>query len=171
MKLLLHLFFVISLIAVQASAPAPANQETFLKVTDASGQLIRGTSTAIGFERQILAQAFSGYVAGSPDVSFSMPAGSATAALATAQTGKQTLPYALFTNAIYDNPRPRTVSTVRLEDVKVVSVSEANGSAQVTFKAKRLGVTYYTYNQKTGTNSVSGKTGYDFGNKQAWTKF
>ncbi|HUC81334.1 MAG TPA: hypothetical protein VMR70_10485 [Flavisolibacter sp.] len=153
------------------SATVQTKQQVYLQLVDPAGQPIRGTSVDRGYERQIIATAFSGYTAGNSQLRFSMPSGSASAALANLQGSGQKLPSAVFTITEPGEARPNVVSSVRLEDVAVKSVNDANGSTAVVLQASRIGVTYFQNNRKTGERTVSGKTGYDFTTKQPWNSF
>jgi type VI protein secretion system component Hcp len=171
MKHLLSFFLLCSIAIAFSSATQQKEQQVFLKLIDASGQTIRGTSVQRGYERQIEVTNFSGYTTGNSQLKFTMPSGSATAALANVQGSKQQLPSALFTITQIGEVTINITSTVRLEEVTVLSVSDVNGSTEVTLKASRIGVTYFQMNRRTGVQTVSSKTGFDFANKQPWTSF
>lgn len=148
-----------------------SNQKIYLQITDAAGQVIRGSSVDRGYERQIEITNFSGYSTGSATVKFTMPSGTATATLANLQTTKQKSIWALFTLTESGETKSNAGSAIRLEDMNVTSVSDTNGSTEVALKASRIGATYFQKNIKTGVRTVSSKTGFDFINQQPWTSF
>jgi type VI protein secretion system component Hcp len=171
MKLLFHLLLFCCTAVVLSASAQQKEQRIFLRLVDASGQPIRGTSVERFYERQIEATAFSGFATGSSTIRFTMPSGAATATLANLQATKKALPSALFSVTTSGEATLNLLSTVRLEEVYVTSVTDVNGSTEVTLKASRIGVTYFQNNLKTGVRTVSSKTGFDFGNKQPWTAF
>ncbi|NCU05538.1 MAG: hypothetical protein GXC73_16320 [Chitinophagaceae bacterium] len=171
MKRLFQILLLGVFVAGSSSATLQTKQQTFLQITDAGGQLIRGTSVQKFYERQIIATSFSGVTAGNAQVQFMMPSGGASATLANMQGSKETIPYAVFTNIVPAEPTWNVLSTVRLEAIRVISVQDANGSTSVTLQAERIGTTYYQNNLKTGIRTVSGKTGYDFKAGQTWNTF
>ncbi len=171
MKRLFQILMLGLLIAGSGAATAQSQQQIFLKITDANGQLISGTSFQKFYERQIIVTNFSGVTAGNAQVQFTMPSGGASATLASMQGSKETIPYAVFTNIVPAEPTWNVLSTVRLEAIRVMSVTDANGSTSLTLQAGRIGTTYYQNNPKTGIRTVSGKTGYDFKTRQAWNAF
>ena len=171
MKRFFQILMLGVLIAGSSSATLQTKQQTFLQITDASGQLICGTSMQKFYERQIIAISFSGVTAGNAQVQFTMPSGGASATLANLRGGKETIRYAVFTITVPAEPTWNVLSTVRLEAIRVISVQDANGSTNVTLQAERIGTTYYQNNLKTGIRTVSGKTGYDFKAGQAWNAF
>lgn len=171
MKRFFQILMLGVLIAGSSSATLQTKQQTFLQITDASGQLIRGTSLQKFYERQIIVTSFSGVTAGNAQVQFTMPSGGASATLATLRGGKETIPYAVFTVTQPAETGLNVLSTVRLEVIRVLSVTDANGSTSATLQAGRIGTTYFQNNLKTGIRTVSGKTGYDYTTGQTWNAF
>lgn len=171
MKSLLHfaLFTVTSLLIT--SFTIQTKQQIFLQIPDANGQLLRGTSTQRGYERQIIVTSFSGVTTGKAQLQFTMSSGGASATLATMQGGKETIPYAVFTVTQRAESSLNVLSTVRLEAIRVLTVEDVNGITNVTVQATRIGTTYFQYNLKTGIRTVSGKTGYDYSTGQTWNAF
>lgn len=169
-RLIIYSLLCLATIFISSATRQP-KQQVFLQLVDASGQSIRGTSLQRGFERQIIATDFSGVTTGNPQIKFTMPSGAASAMLANLQGSKQQLSYAVFTITEQGEATLNITSTVRLEDMSVVSVNDANGSTDVTLKASRIGTTYFQNNRKTGVRTVSSKTGFDFANKQVWSSF
>jgi hypothetical protein len=171
MKRLCSLLFLWPVAILFASAAAQSKQQTFLQLSDPSGQMIRGTSTNRGYERQIITTNFSGVTTGNAQVQFSMPAGAASATLATLQSSKKSLPFALFTITQYAEQGLNVLYTLRLEEVSIIKTEDVNGNTNVTLKATRIGTTYFEYDRKKGTRTVSGKTGFDFATGQPWNSF
>ena len=97
MNRLLPFFLTGLVLIVFTSATRQNKQQVFLQLVDPSGQMIRGTSTTRGYEKQIIATNFSGVTTGNPQVQISMPSDAASASLANVLGGKQKLPYAIFT--------------------------------------------------------------------------
>lgn len=150
---------------------AQTKQQTFLKLTDPNGQMIRGTSTQRFYERQIIASFFSGVSSGNPQIQFTMPPGAASAALTNLIGSKQNLLNGLFSITQYGETGLALLYSVRLEDIKVISVREGEGGTNVTLQASRIGTTYYQYDRRTGQRVVSGKTGFDFTSNSNWNNF
>jgi len=171
MKYLSNFLLLCTTALLLSATTKQSKQKIFLRLVDASGQTIRGTSVERFYERQIEVTAFSGLTTGNPQVKFTMPSGAATAILANLQGNKQKLSSGVFTNTEQGEPTLNVTSTVRLEEVIVISVSDANGSTEVTLKASRIGTTYFQNNLKTGVRTVGSKTGFDFANKQPWAAF
>lgn len=171
MNRLANFLLLFATITLLSGTTKQSKQKIFLRLVDASGQTIRGTSIERFYERQIEVTAFSGFSTGNAQVKFTMPSGAATATLANLQGSKQKLSSAVFTNTEQGEPTLNVMSTVRLEEVIVISVSDANGSTEVILKATRIGVTFFQNNLKTGVRTISSKTGFDFANKQPWTAF
>jgi type VI protein secretion system component Hcp len=171
MKRLTDLFLLLLFTVISVAAARQSKQQVFLNLTDASGQMIRGTSTQRGYERQVIVTSFSGVTTGNPQVQFIMPSGSATATLANLQGNKNQLSHAVFTTTQTAEQGLTVLNTVRLEEVTIIKTEDINGSTTVTLKANRIGTTYYQNNLKTGVRSISGKTGWDFVNKKQWTAF
>lgn len=171
MKQLFHLLLFNFIAAILSAATFPVKQQTFLQFTDPSGKAIRGSSTSRGYENQIIATSFSGVTTGNQQVQFTMPSGAASATLASLQTGKQKLSRALFTITVMGESGLNVINTVHLEDIRILSVHDANGSTTVSLSASRIGTTYYQYDRKKGTRTISGKTGFDYTTKQPWNGF
>lgn len=171
MKWISKFLLLAVLTLVFTSADMQLKQQTFLQMVDVNGVAIRGTSVQRGYERQIIVTSFSGVTTGNPQVQFSFPSGGASATLATMQGGKQKLPYAVFTITEPGEARLNVLSMVRLESISVIGVQDVNGSTNVTVQAGRIGTTYFQQDRKTGTRTVSGKTGFDYTTGQAWNSF
>jgi type VI protein secretion system component Hcp len=171
MKLIQQSVLLVLAFILFGSSTYQGKRSTFVLMTDPSGKPIRGNSVTRGFERQILATEFSGIVSGNPKVEFSMESGATSATLSNYLNHKSKIPYAVFTVTQTGDQRLNTLYTVRLEDLNITRVRDANGITIVTLQAGRIGTTYYHVDRKIGTTSVSGKTGYDFINQQPWSSF
>lgn len=171
MKRFLELLSFCTLAILSVLATTQSKKETFLRLSDSTGQMIRGTSVDRDYERQIVVTAFSGVATGNAQVQFTMPSGGASAALANLQGRKDKLQSAVFTITERGETGLVITSTVRIEEISVISVAEANGNTEVKLQAARIGTTYYQLNRKTGASTVSGKTGFDFITQKQWTAF
>ena len=171
MKRLFQFLLIAALTAAFTSADIQLKQHTFLKMVDAKGQLIQGSSVQRGYERLIIASSFSGVTTGNAQVKYMMPSGGASAVLATMQGNKQKLPYAVFTITEPGEARLNVLSTVRLESVSIIRVEDVNGSTNVTLQAASIVTTYFQNNLKTGILTISGKTGFDYTTGQTWNSF
>lgn len=171
MKRIVQFLILAALTVLNTSSALQKKQEIFLQITDANGQLLRGTSTQRGYERQIIVTSFSGVTTGKAQLQFTMPSGAVSATLANMQGSKATIPSAVFTVTEPAEARLHVLSTVRLEAIRVLTVEDANGSTSITLQATRVGTTYYQYNLRTGLRTVSGKTGYDYSTGQSWNTF
>lgn len=162
------LFLVTGLLLV---AMAPVKEPVFLQLMDANGKLVKGSSVARGYERQIEVLQFSGVSSGNPELLFSMPSGGASSILSAAVGEKGSFQWAVFNLMNQGVEKLELRSTIRLEGVTIVRITEVNGSTEVVLKADRIGTTHYEWNRKSGTRTIAGKDGYDFKAGTAWNTF
>lgn len=169
-KLLLALFLIPCIAFGQRT-------NTFLKLTNTAGAMIKGTSTAIKFERSIEANPFqSNSSANDTRISFSMPASSASGELRAQINNKQPLPKGEVFVMTRDTERMLMVYKINMEKITVEScndVTDPNGNmvTQVVLKAARIGWTYYADNKRTGVQTVSSKNGWNAETNSPWTGF
>lgn len=162
------LFLVNGLMLV---AMAPVKEPVFLQLMDANGKLVKGTSVARGYERQIEVLQFSGVSSGNPELRFSMPSGGASSILSAAAGEKGGFVWAVFSLMTQGSEKMLLRSTVRLEGVTILSTRDTNGTTEVTLRADRIGTTHYEWNRKSGVVTITGKTGYDFKAGASWNTF
>jgi hypothetical protein len=162
------LFLVTGLLLV---AMAPVKEPVFLQLMDANGKLVKGTSVARGYERQIEVLQFSGVSSGNPELRFSMPSSGASSILSAAAGEKGGFSWAVFSTTTQGSDKLLLRSTIRLEGITVVRTQENIGSTEVTLKADRIGTTHYEWNRKSGVLTVAGKTGYDYKAGTSWNSF
>jgi type VI protein secretion system component Hcp len=153
------------------------NTSVFIKMTDATGQQVKGESVTRGFERYI--QALSTAAAGKNNTqfNFTMTVSGASADLKKAMTTGQLLPATEVIAVVSNGGGAPVVSySIKMEQVKVLSCSEGMGcnsamNTIVALQATRIGWTYYTQNPKGGASTVSKKFGWDTSINAEWTSF
>jgi type VI protein secretion system component Hcp len=153
------------------------NVSVFIKLTDASGQQIKGESVTRGFEKYIQATSTSAAGKNNTQFNFTMTVSGASADLKKAMANNQLLPTAEVVATIPNGGgAPSTSYTIKMEQVRVLSCSETMGcngamNTTVSLQATRIGWTYYTPNPKGGPSSVSRKFGWDSATNAEWTTF
>ena len=149
---------------------------TYLNLKNSAGQLIKGSSVAKRFERQIEASTFQSNSANNDTrISFTMPVGSASGELRASMNNKQTLPKGKVAVTAKGQEQLTIVYKINMENIRVEScddIQSSNGEmvTQVVLRAVRIGWTYYT-NDRRGSLTVSGKNGWDAEKSTAWTSF
>ncbi|GAB2826249.1 Hcp family type VI secretion system effector [Ferruginibacter profundus] len=152
------------------------SNNTYVKLTDATGQMIRGESVAKGFERQIQATSASAAGKNNTQFNFTMTVSGASADLKKAMATGQLLAagdvVAMAPNGL---GAPAISYTIKMEQVKVLSCTEIMGcngvtNTTVSLQANRIGWTYYSI-AKTGASTVSRKFGWDAITNTEWTNF
>jgi hypothetical protein len=171
MKRLFYYSMFVLVTGLLLSAKAPVKEPVFLQLMDANGKMVRGSSVARGFERQIEVWQFSGVSSGNPELRFSMPSGSASSALAASIGVKGNFQWAVFSLMTQGSEKQLLRSTVRLEVVTILSSRDTNGTTEVTLRADRIGTTHYEWSRKSGVLTVAGKDGYDFKTGTTWNTF
>lgn len=171
MKRLFYFSMIVLVTGLLLSAMVPVKEPVFLQLMDANGKLVKGSSVARGFERQIDVLQFSGVSSGNPELRFSMPSGGASSVLSASIGEKGNFQWAVFSLMTQGSEKLLLRSTVRLEGVTVLSTRDTNGTTEVTLRADRIGTTHYEWNRKTGVLTVTGKDGYDFKSGTTWNTF
>jgi type VI protein secretion system component Hcp len=150
---------------------------TFIRLTDARSQQIKGESTTKGFERWIEATSLTTGGKNNTQVIFTMMVSGASADLKRAMTNGEFLMngQVAFTAMNQVTGNPLTTYTITLEKISVLSCNEAVGcngamNTTVTLQATRIGWTYFSTG-KTGTQVVSKKYGWDAESNREWNNF
>ena len=149
---------------------------TYLSLKSTAGQLIKGSSVAKGFERQIETTTFqSNSATNDTRISFTMPAGSASGELRASISTKQALPKGEVTVTTMSSHQPVIIYKINMENIRVEScddIQNSNGEmvTQVVLRALRIGWTYYTIDRR-GVLTVASKSGWDAEKSQGWTSF
>lgn len=171
MKTVLFIFLFFPLIIFSQ------NEQVFIKIKDASGNAIKGTSVTRGFEYAIEAYTISSSGKNNTDLSFNMPVSGASGLLKSALNNRELLLNAdvsVMKIGAYGNLI--TSYTIRLENIRVITCADnlgcqGNTVTTVTVRAGRIGWAYYSMD-KSGTKiSISNKTGWDAEKGQPWTNF
>lgn len=150
--------------------------QTFIKLTDASGQQIKGDATTRGFERSLIVLAFTSSGKNSSQLSFNTNVSGASADLKKAAGNGTLLPTAILTVTQPGGGGNITISyTIKLENIRVNSCTEALGcdgviNTTTVITASRIGWTYYQ-TDNTGKTSVSRKYGFDNETGREWVNF
>ncbi len=150
-------------------------QEVYIRLKDPKGKEIRGNSVTRFFEHQVMATNFQGPNAKDPVVQFTMEVQAASGILQGLEQNGDKLSSALVTFTQRVDHGHIIQYTIRLEDISIIScenINDANGNhTLVMLRPSRAGTTYYSVNRKTGVNTVTSKSGYDYTTGKAWTNF
>lgn len=150
--------------------------EAYLKLTNATGQQIKGEAMTKGFERSITAQSFSTTGKNNAQLTFSMAISGAAAELKAALGSGTILPNGSLSVAQAGNSGViNTLYSIKMENIKVNSCSESMGcngvlTTTTVITATRIGWTYYQADAL-GRMTVSRKYGYDTETGKEWTNF
>lgn len=151
-------------------------QDVYIKLTDASGQQIKGDAVVKGFERSIPALSFAAAGKNNSQLSFSMNISGAAADLKKAMTNGSLLPNGILTVLQPNGGGAPVISyTIKMENIRVNNCTESLGcngvmTATAVITATRIGWTYYQ-TDNTGRSAVSRKYGFDNDNGKEWTNF
>jgi type VI protein secretion system component Hcp len=152
------------------------NSTVYIKLTDGSGQLIKGETLAKGFERTIQAGSTSAAGKNNTQFSFTTTISGASADLKKAMANKQLLPTGEVTSVVPNGMgAPQLSYTIKMEQITVLSCTESMGcngimNTVVSLQATRIGWTYYTAN-RSGAVAVSRKFGWDAVANTEWNNF
>ncbi len=150
--------------------------ESYLKLNNTAGQLIKGNAVAKGFEKSITAQSFSSSGKNNTQLTFSMAVSPAAAELKTAMGSGSLLPNGTLTVTQAGNlGAPNILYIIKMENIKVNSCAESMGcngaiTTSTVITATRIGWTYYQADAA-GKWTVSRKYGYDSETGKEWTNF
>jgi type VI protein secretion system component Hcp len=149
--------------------------QTYLKITDANGQMIKGSAVTKGFENAIQVTSMSAGGKNNTQISITMPVTGASADFKSALMNGKILPKGDLITGTSGMGALTLVNTIRLESVTVLSCTDAIGcnglmNTTVVLNAVRIGWTYYAQD-RTGVNTVSKKFGWDAAANREWTGF
>ena len=153
------------------------NADVYLKLTDASGQQIKGESVMKGFERWIRATTINTGGKNNTQITFTMPVSGASADLKRALASGSKLPggqISVLTPSLTGGT-PVVSYIIKMENIMVSSCSEAMGcnnvmNTSVTLEVTRIGWIYYQ-TDKSGMQTISRKFGWDAATQAEWTNF
>lgn len=157
-------------------AAAAQKTDTYIKLTDAGGQQIKGDATTKGFERNIGVLSFSSSGKNNTQLSFTMSIGGAAADLKRAVVSGSLLPNGVLTVTQPNGSGMPVISyTIKMENIKVNSCTEVMGCNNVlttttVLTATRIGWTYYQ-TSPSGAQTVSRKYGFDSDTGREWINF
>lgn len=149
-------------------------QDVFIKLTDANGKQINGTSLTRGYEKWITGLTISSSGKNNSQLNFTMQISGAAADLKRAMAQGEFL-----LNGIVSVTQPADIPirlyTINMEKIRVIACSESMGcnntmTTTVVLSAARIGWTYFQVG-KTGVSTVSNKYGFDMETGKAWTNF
>src|SRR4030095_6231919 len=151
------------------------SQQVFIKLTDNSGQLIKGEAVLKGYERAIEAITMNSTGKNNTQLDFTMQISGASADLKRAMNVGQRLSAGEVTVITPNLAAPTRLYTIKMEQITVLSCSETMGcnntmTTTVSLQATRIGWTYYAQN-KTGATVVSRKYGWDSAAGAEWSGF
>ena len=151
------------------------SQQVFIKLTDNSGQLIKGEAVLKGYERAIEAITMNSTGKNNTQLDFTMQVSGASADLKRAMNGGQRLSSGEVTVITPGQAVPIKLYTIKMEQITVLSCAESMGcnntmTTTVSLQATRIGWTYYAQN-RTGATVVSRKYGWDSTTGSEWSGF
>lgn len=165
------------LIAMFAAPFIMAGQTSsvYIKLTDAGGKQIKGTSTMRGFENCIIAQTLATAGKNNSQVNFTMEVSGASGELKRLLGTGEYLTNGMLTVISISGGRAITQYKINMEKMRVTACSESMGcnnvmTTTVVLQAMRIGWTYYQQD-RTGNSTVSSKFGYDLESGKSWEGF
>ncbi len=168
-----NIIFFLLLFPITAIAQ---KQETFIKLTDAAGQQIKGDVVTKGFERSMGVLSFASSGKNNAQLSFSMSVTGASADLKRAMGSGSLLQNGIVTVTQPNGAgMPVVACTIKMENIRVTSCAESMGcngviTTTTVLNASRIGWTYYQTSPN-GTQTVSRKYGFDNDTGREWTNF
>ncbi|MBL7725114.1 MAG: type VI secretion system tube protein Hcp [Chitinophagaceae bacterium] len=167
---------ILALLFIPFTTLAQKGQEVYLKLTDASGQQIKGDAVARGHERSIGVLSFATAGKNNSQLSFSMNITGASADLKRAMgNGSLLLNGQVSVMQSGVSGMPATLYTIKMENIRVNNCAESMGCNGITttsavLTATRIGWTYYQ-TDGSGKQTVSRKYGFDSDTGREWTNF
>lgn len=148
---------------------------TYIKLTDAGGQQIKGDAMEKGHERSIMVLSFASAGKNNAQLTFNMNVTGASADLKRAMGSGSLLLNGVLTVTQPGQGAPVILYTIKMENIRVNNCSEMMGcnaqtNTTTTLSAARVGWTYYE-TDKTGKSAISRKFGYDNESGKEWTNF
>ncbi len=167
---------ILAILFIPFVALAQKGQIVYLKLTDASGQQIKGDAMTKGYERSIEVLSFASAGKNNSQLSFSMNITGASADLKKT-LGNGTLLPAGTLSVLQPGGTggPIVMYTIKMENIRVSNCAESmgcNGAITTTsvIAAGRIGWTYYQTDAM-GRQTVSRKYGFDSDSGKEWTNF
>ena len=165
MKQLIILFFLVPIVTLAQK------EESFAKLINEDGSVIKGSSMVKLYERQIPVYSIETNSAGnSTTVRFTMPIKSASGMLRNLQLSQKRLRSGEINVTFISLDRRLVKYKINMENILVEECSDSGGSTIVQLHATRIGWTYYAY-AKSGVQTISSKNGWDEEARAAWTNF
>ena len=163
--------FLLFLLCFLPVAVIAQKDEGFAKFVNEDGSLIRGSSVTQFYERQVpVYNLQTNANTNSTVLRFTMARENGANILQqNLLSGKKLLSGEIDNTYINFNGRLVRYK-VKMEEVTIEDLVEADGAVTIQLRATRMGWTYYSYT-KSGLQSVSSKTGWDAANRTAWTNF
>lgn len=166
--------FLIALLLFPLFSLSQTN-DVYIRLTDAGGKQINGTSLTRGYERWITGLSIGTSGKNNTQLNFTMQISGAAAELKKAMAQGDWL---LNGQVVVIRPtalQPLIQYRINMEKIKVLSCAETMGcdgnmTTSVTLSATRIGWTYYQQ-QKNGIPVVSNKFGYDAETGSSWNNF
>lgn len=165
MKRLILLFILLPFLAYSQK------EESFAKLVNEDGTVVKGSSMIKLYERQIPVYAIESNSAGnSTTLRFTMPLESASGVLRNLQRSQKRLRSGEINVTYLSLDRRFVRYKINMENILVEECTDSGGTTIVQLHASRIGWTYYAYT-KSGIQSVSSKNGWDEEVRAAWTNF
>ena len=155
---------------------ALSQSDVYLKLTDASGQPVKGDVTTKGYEKSIRVLSFNNGGKNNTQLTFSMSITGASADLKKAMSTGTLLPAGMLTVTQPGPGVPLIQYTIKMENIRVSNCAESRGcngvmTTSAIITATRIGWTYYQSDPNKGTLTVSRKYGFDMDSGKEWTNF
>jgi type VI protein secretion system component Hcp len=145
--------------------------EGFALLIRDDGAVIKGSSVTQLYERQIpVYNLETNSAANSTTIRFTMGQEAAAAILRDMLQQRRSLLSGSITITFISLDRRLVRYKINMENVAIERCEDANGMTTVQLHATRIGWTYYSYS-KSGTQTISSKSGWDEQRQQAWTAF
>lgn len=153
---------------------------TYLKINDPAGAMIKGTSVAVGFENAVVVSTINSDATQknggklSNTITFSMPVSGASGEFRRVIGINKPLPSGEITS-LQNGPANQLIYKLKMENITVISINDALGcngtmTTTVVLSAERMGWTYFA-SGRNGQNTVASKYGWDAGKNREWTGF
>lgn len=165
MKRLVILFILLPFLSLAQK------EESFAKLVNEDGSVIKGSSMVKLFERQIPVYTIETNSAiNSTKVRFTMPLEGASGVLRNLQLSQKRLRSGEINVTFISLDRRLVKYKINMENILVEECVDSGGNTVVQLHASRVGWTYYAYT-KSGIQTVSSKNGWDEEARSAWTNF
>ena len=163
-----HIIFLLLLFPFVTHAQ---KDESFAKLVNEDGSVIKGSSMTKLYERQIPVYNIENNSAGnSTTVRFTMPIENASGVLRNLLQSQKKLRSGEINVTFISLDRRFVRYKINMENITVEECTDSGESTIVKLHATRIGWTYYAYT-KSGIQSVSSKNGWDEKALTPWTNF